>query len=121
MVNHKFNRTNFLNSEINDIDQNNNQVELDLSSSYFYLFKTTRPIRKYQLDRWEKGRPDMLSQKIYGQDDYWWVLLKYNNIMDPYEELVGGVILEVPDVLDIQDFYSTVKKKKKQTKQAGDQ
>jgi hypothetical protein len=76
----------------------------DLSENKFNNFKTTRPIRYYQIDNWEECRPDLISYNIYGKTDYWWILLKFNNIIDIFEELKGGFILKVPDRRDIQIF-----------------
>ena len=57
--------------------------------------------------------PDLLSLKIYGKQDYWWILCKINNIQDVWNDIKPGDIIIVPDISDIEDFYTRIKKKKK--------
>jgi len=53
----------------------------------------------------EAGRPDVISQRVYGKPIYAWLVLQYNNIVDPVVELVPGAVIEMPThsrlVLDI--------------------
>tara|TARA_R110000737_G_C14226328_1_gene421940 strand:+ start:187 stop:486 length:300 start_codon:yes stop_codon:yes gene_type:complete len=42
------------------------------------------------------GRPDLLSFKIYGTPDYWWLLCAANKIIDPFEQLTAGKQIIVP-------------------------
>jgi hypothetical protein len=79
-------------------------VEFDLSSLNFNLFKTDRDVKLYQLDKFEAGRPDLLSFNIYGTTSYWWILSKYNDIINPIYELQAGLIIKVPHEKDIQEF-----------------
>lgn len=44
----------------------------------------------------EAGRPDLISNRVYGQDQYAWLVLQYNNIVDLAEELVPGKQLVLP-------------------------
>jgi len=45
----------------------------------------------------ESCRPDMLALKWYGNKEYWWVILKYNAISNPYS-LNEGMLYDVPDL-----------------------
>jgi hypothetical protein len=39
-------------------------------------------------------RPDLISNAFYGTPDFWWLILSFNNINDPFEGLnVGDTIL----------------------------
>lgn len=39
-------------------------------------------------------RPDLISNVFYGTPNYWWLILSFNNINDPFEGLnVGDTIL----------------------------
>lgn len=49
-------------------------------------------------------RPDLLSYRIYGDTQYWWLLLKYNNILD-INELYNGRIIRYPSLDDIEYMY----------------
>jgi hypothetical protein len=41
-------------------------------------------------------RADKISYKLYGRDDFEWLILQYNNVIDINEELGVGAILIVP-------------------------
>jgi len=53
----------------------------------------------------EASRPDLIANRIYGKAIYAWVVLQYNNIVDPEQELVAGKELFLPTqerlILDI--------------------
>jgi len=53
----------------------------------------------------EGKRPDLISYRIYGKAIYAWLVLEYNNIVDPETELVPGKELFLPTqkrlILDI--------------------
>ena len=53
----------------------------------------------------EAGRPDLISQAVYGKAIYAWLVLQYNNIVDVETELVVGKTLFLPTqqrlILDI--------------------
>ena len=57
------------------------------------------------IQRNEGQRPDLISQRAYGKAVYAWLVLQYNNIVDPEEELVPGKELFLPTeqrlILDI--------------------
>jgi hypothetical protein len=106
ILDNKYNRATFFKPEILD-----GIPELDLSEGKFSLFETKAQVRMYQLDSYEAFRPDIISYRIYNTTSYWWILMKYNNIIDPLEELVPGLILKVPDASDIRNFVREVKKK----------
>jgi hypothetical protein len=41
-------------------------------------------------------RADKISYKLYGRDDFQWLVLQYNNIVDINEELTVGSVLILP-------------------------
>lgn len=43
-----------------------------------------------------EGRPDLISDQIYGSAYYAWFIMQYNSIVDPVEELVTGKKLRLP-------------------------
>ena len=43
-------------------------------------------------------RPDLISYKAYGTTDFWWVIMEYNNIIDPLLDLKIGMILKIPEL-----------------------
>lgn len=100
----RFTRTNFLNKETI-----NNTQEYDLLMTNFEYFKIQRPTTFYTVTNDDLGRPDLLSLRIYGDQNYWWLLLEVNGVCDPYNELKEGDVLIVPSLLDIEDFYLKVR------------
>lgn len=105
----RFNRTNFVKREVVD-----NKVEMQLVNDYFEdCFEIKRQVKYYQLEKNDVQHPDLLSIKLYGIQDYWWILCKINNIYDIWYDIVPGKVIVVPNVSDIEDFYTAVKKKQK--------
>ena len=41
-------------------------------------------------------RPDLISNIFYKTPEYWWVILLYNNIDDPFEGLNIGDQIKIP-------------------------
>lgn len=50
----------------------------------------------YQITIREVGRPDLIGYDVYKRNDLDWLVLQYNNIVDPLEELYIGRILVLP-------------------------
>tara|TARA_R110000824_G_scaffold179488_3_gene359707 strand:- start:724 stop:1017 length:294 start_codon:yes stop_codon:yes gene_type:complete len=41
-------------------------------------------------------RPDLISDVFYKTSEYWWLILLYNNIDDPFEGLNVGDQIKIP-------------------------
>jgi len=116
----KYDRRNFF-IEVNHKMPNGEDIgELDLSSSYFRHFVTKRKVRPFQLTTYDAHRPDRVSIAAYGVMDFWWVILKFNDIVDVYYEFEVGDIIQIPNIEDIKDFLKTIQKKKNQDKKDED-
>ena len=50
----------------------------------------------FAVDRKFNGNLRLISALFYGSDIYWWVIGQYNSILDPYSEVVEGVVLRIP-------------------------
>ena len=59
------------------------------------------------------GRPDVLSYRAYGTQNYWWFLMWYNNITDIWNDLVEGLILKYPDIYYVREFLKARMEKTK--------
>ncbi len=44
----------------------------------------------------ETARPDLISYRLYGKSSYAWLVLQYNNIVDPETELLPGTSIRMP-------------------------
>lgn len=102
----KYNRTNFI--EVVEVD---GIKERDLLLSNWEMFIPKRGIRYTYLDLAEVARPDILSVKLYGRSDWWWIIAKYNQIDDWWNDAVEGLRVGYVYAEDIEDFYMAVKHK----------
>lgn len=100
----KFQRSVFYNKEeVNDV------LERDLIMNRFDLFEIKRPASFFTITRTYLGRPELLSLKLYGTMDYWWILAKLNQLDDWWNDIHIGDVIQVPDINDIEDFYLSVR------------
>lgn len=103
----KYKRTNFLEEFTTDSGKN----EYDLISSNWDLFEINNQITYGIITKLDMNRPDVLSYRVYGDSQYWWILCKFNHIDDVWNDMeLGGYIL-IPSLADIEEFYDRVKKK----------
>lgn len=49
-------------------------------------------------------RPDLISSKVYGTPDLWWVVYEMNGIIDPLFDLKIGQIIRVPSLSRVMEF-----------------
>ena len=70
-------------------------LEYDLSSMDFgnYDFGS---VLYYTVRELDVGRPDIISQRLYGTTNYWWFLMWFNGVSDPWNDLRDGMVLKYP-------------------------
>ncbi len=51
-------------------------------------------------------RPDLISKQTLSSYHYGWLIMDYNDILDPYEELYVGRVLRIPKLDDYFQFYN---------------
>lgn len=74
-------------------------VDMDLSS----IEKGISPLSQYITITEElRYRPDKLGYLAYGNETLSWIILRYNNIADPFDLEVGQII-EIPDLTTISN------------------
>ena len=56
----------------------NGILEKDLLQSKINTYKFKYPFRSYQLEFEDYMRPDIVSRKIFGTQEYWWIILRVN-------------------------------------------
>ena len=56
----------------------------------------------------QDARPDLVSFEIYGDVQYWWIILLYNEISE-IGELITGMELKYPSQSDLEQYYFTLK------------
>jgi len=78
--------------------------ELDFLYNPLSQFKMKYQPKYYRVDDSDIPDPGLISFKCYGVVDFWWIILLVNEIQNPFLELTVGMILTIPNVLDIYDF-----------------
>lgn len=56
----------------------------------------------------DEGRPDNTSYKIYGDVQYWWILLLYNGKLE-FDTFMNGEVVKFPSVDDVEDMFFSLK------------
>jgi len=108
MGSNKYKRTNFMKEE--DIE---GILEQDMVNNNWELFEIKRPQTFFTISRSYIQRPDLLSLKLYGKMSYWWIIAKHNKIDDWWNDIAVEDVIEVPDIRDIEDWYSAVRIRRK--------
>jgi hypothetical protein len=103
-------------------------IDLDLESDkrfdiskFFEYTDAFDPINSYFLDKvkslpiggnfmisGEDGKPDFISYKIFGDTQYWWILMYYNDYIN-IEDMKSGDIIYYPTLDSLENFYFTLK------------
>ncbi len=91
--------------------QNSGGVEWDLILSHWDLFTIKQPLSFDSIKYGEVQRPDVLSYRIYGSSEYWWILCKFNQIDDMWNDMYVGMDIVIPNMLDINEFYSNMRRR----------
>lgn len=66
-----------------------------------------KAVRRVRVTQSTQYRPDLLSKQVFDDYNYGWLLMDFNNILDPYDELTAGKILEIPSLSEYFNFFNT--------------
>ena len=58
--------------------------------------------RIYVIELNRQYRADLIAYDFYADDDLWWFICQYNNILDPYAEIEVGRVLYIPTLERLQ-------------------
>lgn len=98
-------RTNFLNLEnVDEISQ------YDLGSLYMDSYDFGQ-FSYYRVKKNEECRPDIISYRIYGTQNYWWFLMWINNYSDIWNDIVENQVIKYPNIQKVRDFLKERLKK----------
>ena len=97
----RFDLRKFLNFNVDNFDP--------LTSNFLFKLKEIPSGGRYVISG-EEGKPDLISFRIYEDTQYWWIIMLYNNILDPVD-LTNGLVLVYPDIDELDTFYFTLKTK----------
>lgn len=88
-------------------------IENDLAFSGFAGFIFNDPFTFYTLTDYDVQRPDLISSKLYNRQNFWWILMKINNVCDIWNDLQPGTVFSVPSEDDIQALVIYMQKQKR--------
>ena len=77
-----------------------------LSSVYASQLANLPISRQIVLDPKYVPFPELLSNDLYGDMDYWWVLCAINGIINPFTDMIAGTLWKVPALGDIQKMLA---------------
>lgn len=80
----------------------------DPLTSFFARELINLPQFGYYTVQGEDGRPDILSHRIYGDTQYWWVLLAYNKILE-FDAFVTGQTIRYPSLDSLEELFFSLK------------
>lgn len=60
------------------------------------VFTTDSTDISYTVELKFAGRLDQIAALFLGEPRNWWVIAQYNNILDPYSEVIEGLVLKIP-------------------------
>ena len=53
------------------------------------------------------GRPDAISEAIYGDSQYWWLLMEYNDFVS-WDDIRWGTLVNYFELIDLERLYFTL-------------
>lgn len=85
-----------------------NDDSYDILNSYFIQkLKELEPIGSYQVTV-EEAKPELISFNIFKTTQYWWVIMLYNDKLNP-NDIVAGEALKHPSLGALEDLFFTLK------------
>lgn len=76
----------------------------DYLDSYFIEKVVKLPVYGTTFVQIEENRPDLISYRIYGSTQFWYILMIYNGMISPFD-LVEGQIINYPRIEDMEELY----------------
>jgi hypothetical protein len=73
---------------------------VDLVSSTFSFGETNSPAGPIVVSEFENMRPDLVSDRVLGSQEYWEAVLKFNGISNPFS-IEQGEIMLIPGISEI--------------------
>jgi hypothetical protein len=72
-------------------------------SFFFNKIQSLKKVGEFRVVS-EAGRPDIISVKIYGSYNYWWILMLYNKYV-AFADIKIGDVIEYPALDSIERLY----------------
>ena len=105
------NRLQFFSQVNADIGDGIKRPELDFLNHNLTGFVMRRRPLYYRVSQGDLQMPDNIAWKTYKDERLWWVICLINQINSPCSDLQVGMLLTIPDILDIYDFFRKYRKR----------
>jgi len=86
---------------VNTIIHKGKSITTSLNTNFVDTLDPTSPLANHDIARikqYVKERPDAIADIFYNSSAYWWYILLYNNINDPFEELNPSTNILIPKI-----------------------
>lgn len=78
--------------------------EVDFLDNTLVNFKIKKDVIYYRVRGEDLLAPDNIAYKAYSNERFWWIICLVNDIQNIEEDLTVGLVLKIPNILDIFDF-----------------
>ena len=92
-----------------DIVDIGNGNEYDFLRNNLVKFDPIYPVQYYRLKGEDVIRLDLVSYKVYGSVQFWWLLGSYNGVQNPLVDMKAGDLYKIPNQIDVYEFYKEYK------------
>lgn len=76
----------------------------DILDSHFLSQIKKLPLAGHRVIVDDEGRPDIVSFRLYGSTEYWWILMIYNSLITP-NQLKAGNSIKFPMLDELETLY----------------
>ena len=90
---------------------NNLESVLDINQGdfrYFNQWMANKTTLSYVVQSHEVNRLDLISYTNYGTPELWWVIGQFNGIVK-FSEVQAGLVLNIPDMAQIESYIQLIK------------
>ncbi|MDW7551269.1 hypothetical protein [Pseudoalteromonas peptidolytica] len=77
----------------------------DVLDSYMFAAIKKLPMAGTYLIVEDEGNPPLISYRLYGHTEYWWMLMTYNSLVSPMQ-LKAGVSIKYPILSELEALYA---------------
>lgn len=81
----------------------------DILSSYFVNKIKDLEVGGFYITSGDVNRLDLVSYKLYKDTQYWWILLIFNDLIDPFNDVKDGMLLRYPKLSALEELYISLK------------
>ena len=78
-----------------------------LTSAFLLELRDISPSGRFVVSG-QDSRPDLVSYEIYGDVQYWWIIMLYNEI-STISEIITGMEIRYPSQSDLEQYYFSLK------------